>query len=200
MTPELMNQLLWPFKALPDEYIVVDTETTGLFDAQGAPGIVSLGLALVQDKKIYASEEFLIQPHRPMNAEASQINGITQEQAQKHPAFSEQWPKILPWLEKRLVVIHNASFDWPLIVDHIERYKVVTPAITGVFCSQRAAQPWAQSVKIPCSARGPSLDNLTQYLKLDNQRDNQDGKHGAQIDAIQTAEVVIQLQTPARKL
>ncbi len=46
MKTELINQLLWAFKALPESYVVLDTETTGLFDEQGAPGIVSLGLAL----------------------------------------------------------------------------------------------------------------------------------------------------------
>ena len=194
MSLALINQLLWPFKSLPEEYAVIDTETTGLFDAEGAPGIISLGVVLVREGEINAGEEFLLRPHRPMTEEASKINGITQKQAEHHPAFCEQWPKVLPWIEGRLLIIHNASFDWPLIVDHVERYSVTAPRLEGIFCSQRAAQPWAQVTGIPCSARGPSLDNLSEYLGLENLRHAQGNRHGALVDAKQTAKVIVRLQ------
>ncbi|WP_019528586.1 3'-5' exonuclease [Dasania marina] len=194
MSLELTNQLLWPFKSLPDEYVVVDTESTGLFDSGGAPGMVSVGLVLVCKGKIKKSEEFFVRPHRPMTDEASKINGITQKQAEHHPAFCEQWPKILPWIKGRLLACHNASFDWLLIVDHIARYNAVAARPAGVFCCQRAAQPWAQAKEIPCSTRGPSLDKLSEYLGLENLRHAQANKHGALVDAKQTANVIIRLQ------
>ena len=78
MSSELINQLLWPFKQLPNEYLVIDTETMGLFDAEGVPGIVSLGLALIRQGEIQDSNEFLIRPHRQITSEASGINGIKQ--------------------------------------------------------------------------------------------------------------------------
>lgn len=194
MSSALINQMLWPFKSLPDDYVVIDTETTGLFDAQGAPGIVSLGVVLVFKGEISDKAEFLIRPHRPMTEEASKINGITQQQAEHHPTFCEQWPKISPWLEGRLLVAHNASFDWPLLVDNLARFNISAPSVRGVFCSQRASQPWAQAVGIPCSARGPSLDNLSEYLGLDNLRHAHSNQHGALIDAQQTANVITRLQ------
>ncbi|WP_339673641.1 3'-5' exonuclease [Dasania marina] len=194
MSLALTNQLLWPFTSLPDEYVVVDIESTGLFDADGAPGMVSIGLVLVCEGKIKKSEEFFIRPHRTMTDQASKINGITQTQAEHHPTFCEQWPKILPWIEGRLLACHNASFDWLLIVDHIERYNAVAPKLAGVFCSQRAAQPWAQAKEIPCSARGPSLDKLSEHLGLENLRHAQENQHGALVDAMQTANVIIRLQ------
>ena len=42
----MYNELLWIFTQLPDNYIVLDTETTGLPDEQGLPDIVSLGLTV----------------------------------------------------------------------------------------------------------------------------------------------------------
>jgi DNA polymerase-3 subunit epsilon len=194
MSSVLINQLLWPFKQLPNEYLVLDTETTGLFDAEGAPGIISLGLVLIRQGEVQDSQEFLIRPHRQITAEASGINGISQEQAMSHPTFKEQWPLIRPWIEGRLVVMHNAFFDWSLIADHIERYAVTAPNVAGVFCSQRAAQPWAQALGIPCSERGPSLDALTKHLGINSLRQANQNYHGALIDAQQTANVVRHLQ------
>ena len=36
----MYNELLWAFTQLPDNYIVLDTETTGLPDENGLPDIV----------------------------------------------------------------------------------------------------------------------------------------------------------------
>ncbi len=190
MQPELINQLLWPFKALPESYVVLDTETTGLFDEQGAPGIVSLGLAAVLNGYVTETTEYRFKPHRPMTEAAYQINGISDEQAQGYPLFSSHWTEVCDWLADRLVVIHNAAFDWPLIIDHVERYQVDPPSTAGVFCSQRAAQPWAGAMGLKCSQRGPSLDTLTQALKIEDLRSANRGVHGAMIDARQTAAVV----------
>lgn len=194
MNNVLLNQLLWPFKSLPNKYVVIDTETTGLFDSEDAPGMISLGAVLVCNNEIHDSAEFLVRPHRPMSAEATKINGISQEQAQLHPSFQKQWPQIASWLQGHLLVIHNASFDWTLLVDHIARYNVKPPSIEGVFCTQRAAQPWAQSMGIPCSQRGPSLDTLSEHLGINNLRNSNQKMHGALIDAKQTAQVVLKLQ------
>ncbi len=190
MKTELINQLLWPFQNLPNSYVVVDTETTGLFDEQGAPGIASLGVASVRNGSVAETNEYHLRPHRPMTAEAFKVNGISNKQAQGYPFFSSQWPEIREWLDGQLVVIHNAGFDWPLIIDHVERYQVEPPSATGVFCSQRAAQPWAKAMRLKCSKRGPSLDTLTQALGVENLRMLNSGIHGAIIDARQTAAVI----------
>lgn len=194
MTATLISQLLWPFQSLPDEYVVLDTETTGLFDEQGAPGMVSLGIVLVRNNKPVEGEEFLVKPHRRVTDEAAKVNGISQGQAEQHPSFIEQWPKILTRIEGHLLVIHNASFDWILLTDHVERYSVAQPKVRGVFCSQRAAQPWAQANGIPCSERGPSLDTLSDYLGLENLRHSQNNQHGALIDARQTVSVITHMK------
>ena len=190
MKTELINQLLWPFKTLPESHVVLDTETTGLFDEQGAPGIVSLGLAMVHNGSVAEATEYRFKPHRPMTEEASQVNGISNTQAQGYPLFSSHWAEVCDRLSGQLVVIHNAEFDWSLIIDHVERYQVEPPSTVGVFCSQRAAQPWARAMGLKCSQRGPSLETLTQALKIEDLRSENRGVHGAMIDARQTAAVV----------
>ena len=95
-----------------------------------------------------------------------------------------------PNLKDQLIVIHNASFDWPILLDHVARYGLEMPEIHGVFCSQKAATPWAQAMNFPCSHRGPSLDALPEVFGVEDLRAKGNGIHGAKIDSLQAALVV----------
>ena len=132
------NELLWVFTQLPDNYIVLDTETTGLPDENGLPDIITLGLTVVGNQTIVESTEFKIRPQKPISAEAQSIHGISNQQAAAFESFESQWKQIAEHLTDQLVVIHNASFDWPILLDHVERYDLTMPPIKGVFCSQKS--------------------------------------------------------------
>lgn len=184
----MYNELLWIFTQLPDDYIVLDTETTGLPDENGLPDIVTLGITVVRGREIAESIEFEIRPTRAISEEAQAIHGITDEQASAFETFESQWSQIADYFKDQLIVIHNASFDWPILLDHVARYDVTMPEIKGVFCSQKAATPWAQAKNLPCSHRGPSLDLLTEVLGVEDHRAKGDGIHGAAIDSRQAAQ------------
>lgn len=186
----MYNELLWIFTQLPDEYIALDTETTGLSDENGPPDIVTLGITLVRNREIAESVEFKTRPQKRISEEAQSIHGITNEQAAEFESFESQWSQIVDYLKDQLIVIHNASFDWPILIDHVARYHLNMPYIKGVFCSQKAAIPWAQAMKLPCSHRGPSLDTLRQELGVEDLRGKEGGIHGAEIDSRQAARVV----------
>lgn len=186
----MYKELLWIFTRLPGNYIVLDTETTGLPDGKGQPDIVSLGITAVRDGELTDTAEFRIRPHKRISAEAQAIHGIGVEQAACFKPFDEQWKNIAEWLQGQLVVIHNASFDWPIVLDHVARYGLSMPPIQGLFCSQKAATPWAQLISLPCSQRGPSLNTLTTVCGVDDLRAKSDGMHGAALDSQQTALVV----------
>jgi|TARA_R110002124_G_scaffold14345_3_gene64053 DNA polymerase III subunit epsilon len=184
------KELLWIFNQLPDDYIVLDTETTGLPDENGLPDIVTLGITVVRHREIAASVEFQIRPRKPISAQAQSIHGITNEQAAAFEPFDSQWQRITEYLKDQLIVIHNASFDWPILLDHVDRSGLKMPKIQGVFCSQKAVIPWAQTMNLPCSHRGPSLDTLTEALHVENFRADNAGIHGALNDCLQTAQVI----------
>ncbi len=184
------NELLWIFTQLPDDYIVLDTETTGLPDENGLPDIVTLGITVVRGREIAESIEFEIRPTRTISEEAQAVHGITDEQAAAFETFESQWSQIADYLKDQLIVIHNDSFDWPILLDHVARYDVTMPQIKGVFCSQKAATPWAQAKNLPCSHRGPSLDLLTEVLGVEDLRSKSDGIHGAAIDSRQAARAI----------
>lgn len=189
MTPAF-SELLWIFTQLPDDYVVLDTETTGLPDENGLPDIVSLGIAVVRRRKIQTTIKFMTKPARPVSPEAQAIHGISHAEAAAFESFDSQWQLISGYLKGQLIIIHNASFDWPILMDHVARYGLVLPQIQGVFCSQKAAIPWAQAMDLPCSHRGPSLDTLTKALGVEDLRVKEDGLHGAKSDSRQLAQVV----------
>ncbi len=186
----MYKELLWIFTQLPDDYIVLDTETTGLPDENGPPDIVTLGITVVRNRKIAESVEFKTRPQKHISEEAQSIHGITNEQAAGFDSFDSQWNQIADYLKDQLIVIHNASFDWPILLDHVARHGLSMPPIQGVFCSQKAAIPWAQAMNLSCSHRGPSLDTLTKVLGVEDLRGKEGGSHGAEIDSQQAAQVV----------
>lgn len=188
-----LAMLLWPFHNLPNEYVVVDTESTGLFDEEGAPGLITLGAARVKNGKIEEVLEVQSRPHRELKKEASLINGFDADEVKAFPLPIESWAEVEVFVSGRLLVMHNAAFDWRLIQDHIQRHQLNQLNVMGVFCSQRAAQPWAEATGIKCSSRGPSLDSLTEYLAVNDLRENQGNIHYASDDAIQTAGVIYKL-------
>ncbi|RLA49533.1 MAG: 3'-5' exonuclease, partial [Gammaproteobacteria bacterium] len=167
-----------------------DTETTGLPDENGLPDIVTLGITVVRNREIEESVEFKTRPQKRISEEAQLIHGFTNEQAARFESFDSQWNQIAEYLNDQLVVIHNASFDWPILFDHVQRYDLALPKIQGVFCSQKAATPWVQAINLPCSHRGPSLDTLTKALGVEDLRAEGGGIHGAVIDSRLTTLVV----------
>ena len=191
----MYNELLWIFTQLLDDYIVLDTETTGLPDENGLPNIVTLGITVVRNREIAESVEFKTRPQKGISQEAQSIHGITNEQAAGFDSFESQWNLIAEYLKGQLVVIHNASFDWPILLDHVVRYGLAMPEIQGVFCSQKAAIPWAQAMNLPCSHRGPSLDTLTELLGVEDRRAEGDGFHGAAIDSLQVSRILEKMRS-----
>jgi len=184
------SELLWMFTQLPDDYLVLDTETTGLPDSSGLPNIITLGIALVEKRRVTGSKEFKLKPHKPISKEALSVHGISNEEASSFESLESQWNQISSILNGHLVVIHNASFDWPILRNQVAQKSLEMPEIQGVFCSQKAAFPWAQSMQLECSSRGPSLDTLTSALEVKDLRAIENGLHGARIDAVQTAQLV----------
>jgi len=116
-------ELLWIFSRLPEHYVVLDTETTGLPDEEGLPDIITLGITVVRDRSVIDTAEFSIRPQRTISKEAEAIHGISNEQASGFRTFDSQWPEIADWFNDQLVVIHNASFDWPVLLNSFNRWK-----------------------------------------------------------------------------
>ena len=99
----MYNELLWAFTQLPDNYIVLDTETTGLPDENGLPDIVTLGITVVRNREIAESTEFKMRPQKSISEEAQSIHGITNEQVAGFESFDLQWSQIADYLNEQLI-------------------------------------------------------------------------------------------------
>jgi DNA polymerase-3 subunit epsilon len=95
--------------------VVLDTETTGLFPAQGHR-IVEIGAVRYEPGpdgpwQVVAEFSQLIQPDRRMDPGASRVNGIWDTDLLGMPRFGDIASPLLALLDGALIVAHNARFD-----------------------------------------------------------------------------------------
>ena len=87
-----------------DNWTILDTETTGLGDAE----IVEIAII---DNCADTLLDTLIKPTIPIPAEATAIHGISNEMVKDAPSFPDVFLQISSVLEGKQVLIYNADFD-----------------------------------------------------------------------------------------
>ncbi len=166
--------------------IALDTETTGK-DADGSPGdhrIIEIGCVEIIDRRITGNTlQLYINPERPVDEEAVQVHGLTDEFLKDKPVFAKVAPKILDFIKGAELLIHNARFDtsfldkeW-LLLNMKER--------TADMCTIVDTVALARKIN-PNNL--VNLDNLCNLYDIDNSRRTQ---HGALLDARILAEVYL---------
>ncbi|MEG0273192.1 MAG: exonuclease domain-containing protein [Hydrogenoanaerobacterium sp.] len=142
------------------DFIAIDFETAN----SERTSACSLGIAVVEDNVIVDTKSFLIKPvpfyFHPFNVG---IHGITDDDVKDAPVFSELWQELLPILENKIVVAHNASFDISVLRRTLEYYNIILPRI-DILCTYRLSQhifPNAGSYRLNviCKALGIELDH-----------------------------------------
>ncbi len=91
-------------------FVVVDTETTGLYPGLGHR-VIEIGAVRYEGGRPVAEFEALIDPERPVDPKASAVNGLTDADLRGKPRFAEVRPRLDHLLDGALLVAHNASFD-----------------------------------------------------------------------------------------
>lgn len=89
-------------------FLVLDTETTGLQDAE----IVQIAIV---NKAGDALLDTLVRPSCPIPVRATAIHGITDEMVAKAPVWDDVYPLLQEWLMYQYVIIYNTGYDWPII-------------------------------------------------------------------------------------
>lgn len=90
--------------------VVLDTETTGLYPGLGNR-VVELAAVRLEKWQEVGRINYLVNPQRPMEARASEINGIRDADLLHAPTFGAITAELLPLLDGALLAAHNASFD-----------------------------------------------------------------------------------------
>ena len=87
-----------------DDWTILDTETTGLYDAQ----IVEIAII---DRTGQTLLDTFIKPTIPIPPETTALHGITDAMVADAPSFPEVYPRIMEVLKGKRVLIYNSAFD-----------------------------------------------------------------------------------------
>ncbi len=96
--------------------IVLDTETTGMNQGGGpvylGHRIIEIGCVEIINRKLTGNHfHVYIKPDRPVDPEAIEVHGITDEMLADKPEFSEIAQDFIDFINGAELVIHNAPFD-----------------------------------------------------------------------------------------
>lgn len=151
-------------------FISFDLETTGTLSH--LDHIVEIGAVRFTDGKKQDTYQKLVSIEIPMPAQASAINGITDEMLKGQASIAEVLPEFAKFCGDSLMVAHNASFDYQFLLRVIEEYR--TPAPRGLILDTcqlaRKSFPGILNYK---------LATLCSHLKIDST-----AFHRAEADAI----------------
>jgi DNA polymerase III subunit epsilon len=90
----------------PERYVILDTETTGLGNADQV-----VQVAMISGAGEVLINNLLIKPTIPIPTGASKIHGITDEVVEHAPDFIDVWLEIHKHMQGKRLVIYNAEFD-----------------------------------------------------------------------------------------
>ena len=96
-------------KVLELNPLFLDTETTGTGPQDV---IIEVGIVDLEGNVLY---DKLVNPGRPIPAESSAVNQITDEMVANASPWAVVWSEIEPILRKRAIGIYNAEFDMRLL-------------------------------------------------------------------------------------
>ena len=101
--------------ALPNDYVVVDLETTGLSPYYDE--IIECAALRVRDGKIVDEFQSLVCPSRPICEFIIQLTGITNDMLEGQPNIKVVLPRLLDFIGNDIVLGHNVGFDVNFIYD-----------------------------------------------------------------------------------
>jgi len=109
--------------------VFLDTETTGI----GRRAEVVEICVIDTDGSVLL--ESLVKPTVPVSREARQIHGISEAQLRNAPSFAEILPEVTRVLSGRSVVIYNAVYDIPVIVQSARAHGLDSNCDTESYCA-----------------------------------------------------------------
>lgn len=175
-TPELDKRELASLS-----YTVFDTETTGL-DPSGGDEIASIGAVRIVNGRLLRQEMFeqLVNPQRPMSAEALAITGLDDVVLATQPRLGEILPAFAQFCEDTVLVAHNAAFDM--------RFLRLKEDATGVRFTQPVLDTLLLSAVLHPNLAANQLEAIAERMGV-----SRIGRHTALGDAIMTAEVFLRM-------
>jgi DNA polymerase-3 subunit epsilon len=163
--------------------IFLDTETTGLYPAQGHR-IIEIAAVEVINRRITRNHYHVyLNPDREIDSAAQEVHGITLEFLQDKPHFCDIVDEFFDFVSGAELIIHNAPFDVSFLNaelgrigrDNIEK---VSSSIVDTLKMAKDMRPGQRN----------NLDALCRHFGIDNSRRT---LHGALLDAELLADVYL---------
>lgn len=118
------------------DFVAIDFET-----ATSVPtSICSMGICVAEGGRITETRELLVKPEPfEFNEYNIRIHGITPPEVQDMPTFDKYWHGVLPYLQNKVVVAHNASFDVGALRATLDHYNIEYP-VFDYLCTVKLSQ------------------------------------------------------------
>lgn len=146
------------------DFTAIDFETA----SSEYTSVCSLGLCVVENDRITERKEILVRPDPfEFNSFNIKIHGITPDMVYDMPTFDMYWKEIKPYIENRMIIAHNASFDVRVLCATLEHFGIALP-VFDYLCTVRLSQkayPELESHRLNnlCSALGISFNHHHAY-------------------------------------
>jgi DNA polymerase III epsilon subunit-like protein/DNA-binding Xre family transcriptional regulator len=111
-------------------FIAIDFETAN----SSRSSACSVGIVEVENGQIVLEQSWLINPNQRFDGRNIGIHGITPSMVEGKPTFQQLWPQLLPYLQNKKVVAHNASFDMSVLRYCMDEYSLQYPTF-NYFCT-----------------------------------------------------------------
>ena len=166
--------------------IILDIETTGLEPSQGHK-IIEIGAIEMLNRRMNDNKfHRYINPQRAIDAAATEIHGIKNEDLATQPIFADIAVELLDFLKDAELIIHNAPFDVGFL-NHELQMLGHGSAVIETHCQVLDTLVMARN-KHP--GQKNSLDALCRRYHVDNTHRT---LHGALLDAEILADVYLQM-------
>ena len=141
---------------IKENFVAIDLETA----TSDRSSICQIGITEVVDGEPREPKSWLVQPEgNQYDSMNIWIHGITPEDTMNSPSFSEVWKEVEPYLQNKIVVAHNTSFDMYALRDAFNKYGIEYPTF-DYYCTLRIAR------YIVKGCYSYSLDIVANYLGL----------------------------------
>ncbi|MDZ4141438.1 MAG: DNA polymerase III subunit epsilon [Methylotenera sp.] len=161
--------------------IFLDTETTGLYHAQGHRVIEIAAVEVVNRRLTKQHFHYYLNPDREIDQGAQEVHGISLEFLQDKPRFADIVKELITFVADAELIMHNAPFDVGFLnrelglIEH-PPIESITAKITDTLKMAKEMRPGQRN----------SLDALCKHFGIDNSRRT---LHGALLDAELLADV-----------
>lgn len=161
--------------------IFLDTETTGLYPAQGHRIIEVAAVEVINRRLTKNHFHYYINPDREIDQGAQEVHGISLEFLQDKPRFADIAKDLIDFIADAELIAHNAPFDVGFLNSEfgmlgLKTVEDITAKVTDTLKLAKEMRPGQRN----------NLDALCKHFGIDNSKRT---LHGALLDAELLADV-----------